>query len=343
MVELNYLEWLARETPTAWWQDSGEPGELQRAKEWGALGVTTNPVLAYTALRNHPELRSGGAAEAGSSAQAQERAEEMLSRLIANAAAVFEPIYHETKRRQGYVCAQVNPALSGQKDAMLAMAARIGSWAPNVSVKLPATAAGIAALEECAARGICVTSTASFTVAQVIAAAEAYGRGKSRAERSGIEPAPCFAVIMIGRIDDYLREVVVDNGLDVREEDIRQAGLAVVKRALGIFRERGYGTRLLIAALRGPHHMVGLCGGDLVMSIHPSVQKSLFAPGVPRTMGIASAIPKDSLARLLSVGEFRKAYEVGGLAERDFIAYGLTQKTLSQFVSGGWSLLESLA
>jgi transaldolase len=173
---------------------------------------------------------------------------------------------------------------------MLEMAVRFSSWAPNISVKLPATAAGMAVLEECAARGICVTSTVSFTVAQVAAAAEAYQRGRLRAERAGLPPAPCFAVIMIGRVDDYLREVITDGRLEVSEADIKLAGLAITKRAYELFRERKYQAQLLIAALRGVHHMEGLCGGQLVMSIHPGIQKLLVAPGVPRTSGIDAAI-----------------------------------------------------
>jgi len=43
------------------------------------------------------------------------------------------------------------------------------------------------------------------------------------------------------------------------------------------------------------------------------------------------ARPREVVRRLQSVSEFRKAYEVDGLQEREFISFGLTQKTLSQF------------
>jgi len=342
MANANYLEWLSAETPTSWWHDSGDPKELAQAKAWGACGVTTNPVLASAALRGNQDYWRDKLGGIDSALPAAERAERLMSMVVRNAAAAFEPVYRETDRQRGYVCAQVNPAICGQREAMLAMAARFSSWAPNISVKLPATAAGIAVLEECAARGICVTSTVSFTVAQVVAAAAAYQRGRLRAEQAGIAPAPCFAVIMIGRVDDYLHEVVTDNRLEVSEVDIKLAGLAITKRAYELFRQRKYRAQLLIAALRGVHHMEGLCGAELVMSIHPSIQKLLLVPGVPRTPGITAAVPQDSVKRLQAVPEFRKAFEVDGLQEKEFIAFGLTQKTLSQFSAGGWSLLESL-
>jgi len=341
MSAANYLEWLSAETPTVWWHDSGDPKELAQARAWGACGVTTNPVLASAALRGNLDFWREKLGQIDPSLPAAERAERLMSAVVRNAAAAFEAVHRESGRRWGYVCAQVNPAICWQPEAMLAMAVRFSSWAPNISVKLPATAAGMAVLEECAARGICVTSTVSFTVAQVVAAAEAYQRGRLRAERAGIAPAPCYAVIMIGRVDDYLREVVQDNRLAISEADIQFAGLAVTKRAYELFRERNYQAQLLIAALRGVHHMEGVCGGQLVMSIHPGVQKLLLAPGVPRTMGIAAAVPKEAVARLQAVPEFRKAFEVDGLQEKEFIAFGLTQKTMSQFSAGGWSLLES--
>jgi transaldolase len=340
MAEQNYLEWLAGGRTTTWWHDSADPAELALGKSWGATGVTTNPVLAGAACRADPAFWRDRVGALDPSLSPAERAEKVMRAVVQHAAAAFRPLHMESGGERGWVCAQVNPALCAQRDAMLAMAQRFASWAPNISVKLPATAAGMSVLEECAAQGASVTSTVSFTVSQVVAAAEAYQRGRARAEKAGRAPAPCFAVIMVGRVDDYLREVVDDNRTDVQAQDIGLAGLAIVKRAYGIFRQRGYRARLLVAALRGVHHMVGLYGGDIVMSIHPSIQKPLIAPGVPRTAGIDTPVPADCVDRLLRIPDFRRAYEPDGLVETEFIGYGLTQKTLSQFVTGGWSILE---
>ena len=43
---------------------------------------------------------------------------------------------------RGYVCAQVNPSRTGDREAMLAMARRFHAWAPNITVKLPGTPGG---------------------------------------------------------------------------------------------------------------------------------------------------------------------------------------------------------
>ena len=342
MEKKNYLEWLSSQTPTAWWHDSGDPSELEQGKAWGAVGATTNPVLVLQALRKNGECCSSNLKEIDQSTPPQQKAQLLTRAVVRNAAGLFERMYNESKRQRGYVCAQLDPALAADRDAMIEMAKHFSAWAPNVSVKFPATSAGLDALEECVAQGSCATSTVSFTVPQVIAAAERYEHGRARAERAGLNPSPCFAVIMIGRIDDYLREVALDRRAHVLEEDIKSAGLAVTKRAYSIFRQRKYRAKLLIAALRGPYHMTGLCGAEIVMSIHPKIQKILIDQNVQRGNGIEDPIPKEAIKRLQTIPEFIKAYEPNVLHEQDFITFGVTQKTLSQFSAGGWSLMEAM-
>jgi transaldolase len=40
--------------------------------------------------------------------------------------------------------------------------------------------------------------------------------------------------------------------------------------------------------------------------------------------------------------EFVRAYEPDGLKPSEFVSYGVTQRTLSQFIEAGWALLEGL-
>ena len=225
---------------------------------------------------------------------------------------------------------------------MMATARRYHTWAPNIAVKLPAGAAGLDALEDCVAEGITTTATVSFTVPQAIAIAERCRAGRQRAIQAGIEPGKCFAVIMIGRVDDYLREVAQDNQAAVSEADIRQSGLAVTKRAYSIYKERGYEAVLLVAALRGTYHLTELAGADLVMSIAPAPQEWFVTKDHPREERVSAEVPADVIERLSTMPEFVKAYEPDGMTPRDFISYGVTQRTLCQFVESGWKLIEEL-
>jgi len=336
------MDWLIADTPTAWWHDSADPSELDVGLRRGAIGVTTNPVLVAAAIKNNRERwRAEIDRVLTRRLPPEQQAEALTELVVTNAGEKLRSAFASGNHRAGWVCAQVNPARAGDRDCMYPMAKRFHVWAPNIAVKLPATAAGLDVLEECVAEGITVTATVSFTVPQAIAIAERHRAGVRRARDRGIEPGRCFAVIMIGRLDDYLRELAHDARAPVTEADICQAGLAVVKRAYAIYRERQYDAVLLVAALRGPYHLTELAGADLLMSIHPTYQEPLVSSELPRERRIDTPIAADAIARLRRVPDFVRAYEPDGMTPADFIAFGLTQRTLSQFSDAGWKLLEA--
>lgn len=342
MKQAGYLSWAINNTKTVWWHDSAEPTELKSGIKRGAVGATTNPFLSHLALSRN---RSAWAKQINDvlleDIEPDGRAERLMSIVIRHAASQLRPEYDGSGRRMGYVCAQVNPARAGDREYMLPMARRFSAWAPNIAVKLPATAAGLDVLEDCTAEGITATLTISYTVPQVIAIAERHRRGIQRAKDNGVEPGRCFAVIMIGRLDDYLRDVAHDCQADISESDIRQAGLAVTKRAYSIYRQRGYEAILIVAALRGAYHMTELAGAELIMSIAPPYQEILLSEDIPREERIDLDIPSDVIERLSQLPEFVRAYDPGGMTPEEFITYGVTQKTLVQFYETGWKRLEN--
>jgi transaldolase len=341
-MKQQYLEWLIRSTKTTWWHDSADPVELARGIERGAIGATTNPFLSAVALAGNRAAWAGEIQSVlSANGEPEKRAEELMHIVVANVARALRPQYEKTNGATGYVCAQVNPSRAGDRETMLAMARRFTRWAPNIAVKLPATAAGLDVLEDCAAEGITCTLTISYTVPQAIVTAERYRRGLERARAKGIKPGKCFAVIMIGRLDDYLREVAHDRRAGVSEADIRQAGIAVTKRAYSIYRRRGYEAVLLVAALRGTHHMTELAGAEVIMSLFPSVQEMLQAPELPQEERIEKEVPADVIERLAQIPDFVRAYEPDGMRPEEFITYGVTQRTLSQFIESGWKLMEN--
>jgi transaldolase len=341
MSGIDYLKWLSNETSSCWWHDSADPDELEASLANGAVGVTTNPLLIKLSLYSRPDiwgpLLSGMPAGLGHA----EKAEEIQKRITKDLAARLAPIYFGSGRKQGFVCAQVDPTKAGDTASMISMARRLHGWAPNIAVKLPVTAAGLDALEECTADGLTVTATASFTVPQVIAVAERYRKGLQRAKAGNIVPGRCFAVVMVGRLDDYLRDVAMDRKAAATESDIIQAGTATAKRAYSIFKERGYEAVIMPAGMRGTYHAAELAGADMVMSIHPKIQAMIEIADVPREERIDIPVEKDVIERLLTISEFVRAYEPDGMRPEEFITYGVTQRTLSQFVEAGWLPLGS--
>ena len=341
MTHQTYLDWMIRNTGTQWWHDSAEAAELALGLERGAIGVTTNPYLANLALVKDRQLWAPAIdAVLARNLPPEQKAEALMQIAVTRTAEKLMPEYEASQGQSGFVCGQVNPGRAGDRDCMLSMARRYHAWAPNIAVKLPATSAGLDVMEECIAEGTTITMTVSFTVPQAIAIGKRHMTGIQRAQAKGSEPGKCFAVIMIGRLDDFLREVAHDTHAPANESDIRQAGLAVTKRAYSIYGERAYEAKLLIAALRGDYHLTELAGADLLMSIAPAFQDHFVNGDFPREPRIERPIAPDALERLCAMPEFVRAYDPAGMTPAEFMAFGATQRTLGQFVESGWKLME---
>ena len=333
MITNPYLSWLSQ-TASWWWNDSAVLSSMDAAIANGATGVTTNPLLVKRALYGDPDYWRPRI-QSARPLRGDARAEEIIRCVTVEIAEKFQPIFAQTGGRQGYVCAQVNPKKQGDDEAMVEMGRRLAAWAPNIAVKLPATAAGLRAMEALAAEGITTVGTVSFTVGQVVAVAAAQQRGLERCRAAGGRPGQAFAVLMVGRLDDYLRDVIHDAAAPVPERAIIQAGTAAIKKAYAICRDRGYASELMPAGMRGGYHAVALAGAKMSMSLSDGIQAAL-AKETAFVPHIDDPVDAEDLRLLQTVPEFVRAYDEEALPPASFITYGATQRTLSQFVEAGW-------
>lgn len=339
MSENAFLRWMSSKTQTSWWNDSGDPDEINDALANGSMGVTMNPLLVKRALFGRPEFWNPKLKGIPDSLKGNDRAEEIARRITCEIASMVEPIFKKTNGAQGYVCAQVNPAKAYDSAYMFDMAKRLHAWAPNIAVKLPATKAALDTLEECVALGMTMVMTVGYSVAQSIAIAERYEKGAARARANGIKPEKCYAVVMIGRLDDYLREAAIDNASKAVEDDIVQAGVAVTKRTYAIYKEKDYKPILLASGLRKGFQAPELAGGDILLSLSPAIQEMVQVYKEPFTEKIDVPVKKEVLDRLMTLRDFVRAYEPDGLSLDEFIGYAPVQRTLGQFTEEGWSPL----
>ena len=338
---MNYLEWINQCTPTRWWHDSGNPDEIELAIRRGATGVTTNPVLTFRSFQSQPEFWNPKVVALGDDFEPEARAEALLKLVATYAAEKVRPVYERTNGADGYALGQLNPTRAGDAEGMLAQARRVHSWAENIAVKLPATAAGIEVIEHLAEEGIPICATINVSVSQAIAVAEAYARGKQKALAAGVKPPLCIVVQQVGRLDDYLRDVAQDMKLGLDESVITMAGLAVAKRTYQIFEQRGYDAVIMPAGLRGAYHLTEMAGGKLLYTINTRVQDMILAADPPQEERISNPVPQDILDKLRKIPEFVRADEPDGMKPSEFITYGVTQKLLSQFNETGWAPLET--
>ena len=313
---MNYLEWINQCTPTRWWHDSGNPDEIELAIRRGATGVTTNPVLTFRSFQSQPEFWNPKVVALGDDFEPEARAEALLKLVATYAAEKVRPVYERTNGADGYALGQLNPTRAGDAEGMLAQARRVHSWAENIAVKLPATAAGIEVIEHLAEEGIPICATINVSVSQAIAVAEAYARGKQKALAAGVKPPLCIVVQQVGRLDDYLRDVAQDMKLGLDESVITMAGLAVAKRTYQIFEQRGYDEVIMPAGLRGAYHLTEMAGGKLLYTINTRVQDMILAADPPQEERISNPVPQDVLNRLRKIPEFVRAYEPDGMKPR---------------------------
>lgn len=338
---MNYLQWLTQSTPTKFWHDSAIPEEIDAAIENGALGVTTNPVLTYKTLQAAPEFWQPEVDKIPKTLTPPQRAEALLKMVAVYAAGRFRPIFQQTEGEHGYALGQLDPSICMDSEKMIEQGLRYASWADNISVKTPSIKSALPLVEELASRGIAVCTTLNFSVSQAMAVGEAYMRGRAKALQSGVRPKPIFVVQQGGRLDEYLAETVKDNGISVGPEVVRCAGNAVCKKVYRLFRQRGIPAKVMPAGLRGVHHLTSMAGADMVFSLQARIQNMVLAEDPERVCHAEEDIPPEVIRELYKIPEFVRAYEEGGLKEEEFITFGVTQKTLSQFLWTGWVPLET--
>jgi transaldolase len=339
---------MAAEFGTDWWNDSCDPVELASAIERGATGATSNPSIVLEVMKHNRERwwpRVRALAAEHPSWTEVELAWATAEEVAAAGAAVLESVFRSSGGRLGRQAIQTNPANYRSANLMVEQAVHFSGLAPNIVVKFPATAAGIAAIEEAAARGVTTMSTASFTVAQAIAAAEATERGLARREAAGEDTsgATPWVVLMVGRLDDWLRVLIERDGLAVDPGAPGWAGIAVFKRAYEIFTERGYRAKLLAAATRHPLHWTELVGARAAMTLTPSWQARFERSGIEPVRRIDTPVDASILRELSTrFPDFVRAYEPDGLAIAEFDEYGATARTMRAFIGSYQELLTTV-
>lgn len=329
---------MTRTTPTVLWNDSCSLAELGESIERnGTVGATCNPVIVLTVLKKEWEFWKDRIAQLireMPDAADTEIAWRVVEEMSAKAAALLAPVFEREKGRNGRLSIQTDPRLYRNAEAIVEQAVRFNALAPNVIVKIPATRAGMDAVEEATWRGISINATVSFTLPQAIAVAEAVERGLKRREKEKkdiIRMGP-VCTLMVGRLDDWLKVVAEKKGIIVDPRILDWAGVAVMKKAYRIYRERGYRLRLLSAAFRNHLHWSQFIGGDVVISPPFEWQKRFNESDVTVESRMDRPVEPKVVEELQAKFEdFRRAFDEKGMTPGEFDDYGATRRTLRQF------------
>jgi len=342
------LRTMVETTATDFWSDSCALRELEYAIEHGGTGATSNPTIVGEVIRKEWDVwapRVRAIADERSNGSDLDVTWQVIEEMATGAARLLEPIFRREGGRKGRLSIQTNPTWWADADRMLEQGLRFDTLGPNMQVKFPATSAGLRAIEEATARGVSINATVSFTLPQALAVAEAVERGLHRREADGRDVSAMTPVctLMVGRLDDWVRAICERDDIVIDPAAANWAGLAVIKRAVPMYRERGYRTRLLAAAYRHQLHWSELIGGDLVLTMPSQWQKRFNGSSVEVRSRIDDPVPAGYVAELCErIPDFRRAYEPEGLTPAEFDTYGATVRTLRGFIDSYWDLVRMI-
>ena len=260
-------------TPTDYWNDSCAVAELEYAVERGGTGATSNPTIVGEVMKKEkdhwvPRVREIAAANPIWSEV--EITWALIEEMGARGAAILAPVFEAHDGKKGRLSLQTNPANYRDPERMAEQAVHFSTLAPNIQVKFPCTAEGLAGRRGGDRPGRRRQHHRRVHRGPVHRgrrgrrARPAPVRGRGRRHQPDMTPV---CSLMIGRLDDWMKVLVDRDSIALDPDAANWAGVAAFKRAYGIFQERGYRTRLLAAAYRHRLHWTELVGGDVVLTM----------------------------------------------------------------------------
>ncbi|HEY3393019.1 MAG TPA: transaldolase family protein [Lacipirellulaceae bacterium] len=202
---------------TKLWLDSVDPDLVQANRAWGATGATSNPIIIADLIKSGRFDNELEAALVDRGLPDEEAAWHLTDTVVRSAQEAFLPVWKATRGDDGYVSFELDPLLEDPANTLshrerVARYIELGrKWSEghqNRMIKVPATPAGIDALEQLATDGVTINVTLIFTMRQYEAARDAIWRGAQR--RKSLDGFKSVYSIFISRVDVYTEKHVPD-------------------------------------------------------------------------------------------------------------------------------------
>ncbi|MES2161915.1 MAG: transaldolase [Pseudomonadota bacterium] len=278
---------------------SGQLADLIAAD--GIQGLTSNPAIFYHAIQHDSAYQAALPQLRTALATPEARFEALVLPDVQRACDLFAPLYRESDGRAGFVSFEVSPRLSHDVEGTVAAAKRL--WAaiarPNVMIKIPATPAGIAALEEVIYAGINVNMTLIFTASQIHAVRAAHRRGLARRlqDTASVQRIASVASVFISRIDVAV-DALLENSADSSAVALRgRAAMTAARIAYHDWKNDG-GFSVFAAFGATPQWLLWASTGTK----HPEQRDVRYVEGLigPHTI---NTVPDATLAAFRDHGE----------------------------------------
>jgi transaldolase len=256
------------------WHDNIRRGLLKTGalakmiQDGDITGLTSNPTIFEQAIKGSDDYREQISQLAKQGMRAEEIFDVLSTEDIRAAADAFAGVYKRTKGLDGFVSIEVAPAFAHQTQKTIEEARRLWKVVdrPNLMVKIPATLAGLPAIEDCIAQGINVNVTLIFSRKRYDEVMDAFIRGleKRLANKQNIDGIASVASFFVSRVDtlvdQLLEEKISAGGSPALAELKGKAAIANAKLAYADFKKKFGATRF-----------------SALGAAHPQVQRPLWA------------------------------------------------------------------
>jgi transaldolase len=224
-------------------RDLVHSGELKRMMDEDAVtGVTSNPTIFQKALSSGTAYDEDMKKLLAETDDPEQIFFSLALQDIRDACDVLRSAYDASNGVDGYVSMEVLPALAYDTEGTFAQAQWISKEVerPNLYVKIPATMAGLPAIEDSIAHGTSINITLIFSLERYKAVAEAYLRGLERLIAGGGDPSKVASVasFFVSRVDTE-----VDKRLEGHQELQGKLAVANAKLAYQHYLETFKGPR----------------------------------------------------------------------------------------------------
>ena len=180
-------------------------GDLAGLVEDGVVGVTSNPTIFQGAIAEGDAYDDQIKELSATESEPKEIFLALARDDIRAACDILRPVWDSGHGKDGWVSLEVDPNLANDTDGTVEEAKRLHALVerPNLFIKIPATRAGLPAIEETIAAGIPVNVTLIFSLQRHREVAEAYIRGLQRLVDGGGDPSKLASVasFFVSRVD----------------------------------------------------------------------------------------------------------------------------------------------
>ena len=244
------------------WLDNIERGMLQSGelarliRDDGLKGITSNPTIFQKAITGS-KIYSDAIAkliQGGKRYSARDLFYQLAIEDIQAAADALLPVYTQSNGRDGMVSIEVSPELAYDTEGTIKEARYLHQRVdrPNAMIKVPATAAGLPAIETLIADGISINVTLLFSVNRYREVVEAYLHGlETRAKQNkDIRNIASVASFFISRVDSSVDKMLQDlagAASPAQQPQLKsmqgKTAIANAKRAYSLYKEAFFTPR----------------------------------------------------------------------------------------------------